>query len=92
MATLHTLALPAPAAPLSPSPDITAADITAADIAAVAAEAFRRRDELAAELRLLDTIIKGLTRDYGTAARVWGLTPLMLRHACEARGLLHKDT
>lgn len=87
MATLHTLALPAPAAPPPPSPDITAADI-----AAVAAEAFRRRDELAAELRLLDTIIKGLTRDYGTAARVWGLTPLMLRHACEARGLLHKDT
>lgn len=89
MATLHTLALPAPAAP--PPPAAPSPDVTAADIAAVAAEAFRRRDELAAELRLLDTIIKGLTRDYGTAARVWGLTPLMLRHACEARGLLHKD-
>ena len=90
MATLHTLALPAPAAP--PPPATPSLDVTAADIAAVAAEAFRRRDELAAELRLLDTILKGLTRDYGTAARVWGLTPLMLRHACEARGLLHKDT
>jgi hypothetical protein len=60
------------------------------DIARTAAEAFRRRDELAAELAWIDQHLKHLTRGYGTASRVWGLTPLMLRHACEARGLLDK--
>ena len=60
------------------------------DIAKAAAEAFRRRDELTAELAALDLALRQHTRDYGTAARVWGLTPLMLRHACEARGLIDR--
>jgi hypothetical protein len=60
------------------------------DIASAAADYFRRRDDLAAELAWIDQHLKHLTRDYGTASRVWGLTPLMLRHACEARGLLDK--
>ena len=60
------------------------------DIAKAAAESFRRRDELAAELTALDALLRQHTRDYGTAARVWGLTPLMLRHACEARGLIDR--
>lgn len=60
------------------------------DIAKAAAGAFKRRDKLAAEMATLDLLLRQHTRDYGNAARVWGLTPLMLRHACEARGLLDK--
>jgi hypothetical protein len=62
------------------------------DIAKAAAGAFRKRDKLAAEMAILDMILRQHTRDYGTAARTWGLTPLMLRKACEARGLLDKET
>lgn len=62
----------------------------ARDIAKAAAGAFKRRDKLAAELAVLDHLIKQHTRDYGTATRVWALTPLMLRQACEARGLIDR--
>lgn len=61
------------------------------DIAKAAAGAFRRRDKLAAEIAVLDHLIKQHTRDYGTAARVWGLTPMMLRQSCEARGLIDRQ-
>jgi hypothetical protein len=71
-------------------PDAATIAPNAHDIAQTAAEAFRRRDDLAAELAALDALLRQHTRDYGTASRVWGLTPLMLRHACEARGLLDK--
>lgn len=60
------------------------------DIAKAAAEAFRQRDELAAELTALDALLRQHTRDYGNAVRVWLFTPLMLRHACEARGLIDR--
>lgn len=60
------------------------------DITAAAAATFRERDKLAAELAALDLRLKQHTRDYGNAIRSWGLTPLMLRKACEARGLLDK--
>ena len=65
---------------------------SAHDIASTAAAAFRARDKLAADLAAIDRHIKQLTRDYGDAARMWGLTPLMLRQACESRGLIDKDT
>jgi hypothetical protein len=61
------------------------------DIAKAAAGAFKRRDKLAAELAVLDLLLRQHTRDYGTAVRTWGFSPLMLRHACEARGLLDKE-
>jgi hypothetical protein len=63
----------------------------AIDIAKAAAGAFKRRDKLAAEIAVLDLILRQHTRDYGDAVRTWGLTPLMLRKACEARGLLDKE-
>jgi hypothetical protein len=63
----------------------------ALDIAKAAAGAFRKRDKLAAEIAVLDLILRQHTRDYGEAMRTWGLTPLMLRNACEARGLLDKE-
>lgn len=65
---------------------------SAHDIASTAAAAFQTRDKLAADLAALDCQLKQLTRDYGDAARMWGLTPLMLRQACESRGLLDKGT
>lgn len=68
----------------------TATALNADDIAKAAAGAFRKRDKLAAEMALLDMLLRQHTRDYGTAMRTWGLTPLMLRKACEARGLLDK--
>jgi hypothetical protein len=61
------------------------------DIAKAAAGAFRKRDKLAAEMAILDLLLRQHTRDYGEAMRTWGLTPLMLRKACEARGLLDKE-
>ena len=60
------------------------------DIAKAAADYFRRRDELAAELAWIDQHLKHLTRDYAAASHVWGFTPEMLRRACENRGLLDK--
>ena len=66
--------------------------LNAHDIARAAAGAFKRRDKLAAEMAVLDALLRQHTRDYGTAARVWGLTPPMLRQACESRGLIDKDT
>jgi hypothetical protein len=62
----------------------------AREIALAASYLFRKRDKLAAEIAAMDALIKHHTRDYGTAVRTWGLTPLMLRKACEARGLLDK--
>ena len=60
------------------------------DITRAAAGAFKRRDRLAAELAVLDHLIKQHTRDYASATRTWAVTPLMLRQACEARGLIDK--
>jgi len=61
------------------------------DIAKAAAGAFKRRDKLAAEMAVLDALLRQHTRDYGTAARAWGLTPTMLRRDCEARGLIDRQ-
>lgn len=71
--------------------DTTTIAPVAIDIAKAAAGAFRKRDKLAAEIAVLDLLLRQHTRDYGTAVRTWGLTPLMLRKDCEARGLLDKD-
>jgi len=61
------------------------------DIAKAAAGAFKRRDKLAAEMAVIDLLLRQHTRDYGTAVRTWALTPLMLRKVCESRGLLDKE-
>jgi hypothetical protein len=52
-----------------------------------AAALFAKRDKLASQLAILDSEIKRATQDYSQATRVWGFTPLMLRQACNARGL-----
>jgi len=50
-----------------------------------AAAAFKRRDQLAADLRAADQEIKDLVKQYSMAMKMWGFTPTMLRHAVEAR-------
>ena len=65
---------------------------TPRDIVQAAAGAFRRRDKLAAELAVLDHLIKRHTRDYGEITRTWAITPLMLRQTCERHGALDKGS
>lgn len=57
-----------------------------------AAEALLEHDRLRAALKATDDRLRALCRRYDVAARVWGSRPEHLRRACEARGLLHKDT
>ena len=59
----------------------------ATDAAKRAAALFAKRDRLAVKLAILDSDIKRATQDYSQATRVWGFTPLMMRHVCSARGL-----
>ena len=70
--------------------DTTTIAPSAHDNTRAAAGAFKRRDRLAAELAVLDHLIKQHTRDYASATRTWGITPLMLRQACETRGLIDR--
>ena len=62
----------------------------AAAAAKRAAKLFSKRDQLAAQLDAIDREIKQTTSDYASALRVWGFTPLMLRQACKARGLMER--
>lgn len=55
-----------------------------------AAALFTKRDKLASQLAILDSDIKRATQDYSQAMRVWGFTPMMLRHACRMRGLMER--
>jgi hypothetical protein len=59
--------------------------MTDIDVIHKAADAFKRRDQLAAELRAADEEIKGLVKQYSIAMKMWGVTPTMLRHAVDAR-------
>lgn len=60
-------------------------------IAVRAAKALTKRDRLASDLRRLDAEIQQHVTDYSQAVRTWGFTPGMMRHACEARGLLSRE-
>ena len=59
--------------------------MTEHEVIQAAAEAFKRRDKVAAELKAIDAEIDGLVREYSLAMRLWGFTPTMLRRAVEAR-------
>jgi 23S rRNA U2552 (ribose-2'-O)-methylase RlmE/FtsJ len=48
-------------------------------------KAFNERDRAARKLQEIDSEIKILVKDYSTAVRVWGFTPMMLRQAVRAR-------
>ncbi len=61
-------------------------------IARKAARTIARRDKVVAELRKLDAALQEHSSAYSQATRTWGFTPLMLRQACEARGLLERQS
>lgn len=50
-----------------------------------ARKALVKRDRLAEQLRQADLELSGLTQRYRVEAKVWITSPLMLRHAVEAR-------
>ena len=54
-------------------------------ILADARKALVKRDRLAAQLRQADMELSILTQRYRTEAKIWITSPLMLRHAVEAR-------
>ena len=54
-------------------------------ILADARKALIKRDRLAAQLRQADQELSTLTQRYRTEAKVWITSPIMLRHAVEAR-------
>jgi hypothetical protein len=54
-------------------------------ILADARKALVKRDRLAEQLRQADLELSHLTQRYRVEAKVWITSPLMLRHAVEAR-------
>jgi hypothetical protein len=54
-------------------------------ILADARRAIIKRERLAAQLRLADKELNDLTQRYRNEAKVWITSPVMLRHAVEAR-------
>jgi len=54
-------------------------------ILADARKALVKRDRLAEQLRQADMELSQLTQRYRVEAKVWITSPLMLRHAVEAR-------
>ena len=50
-----------------------------------ARKALVKRDRLAEQLRQVDQELSGLTQRYRVEAKSWITSPLMLRHAVEAR-------
>jgi hypothetical protein len=54
-------------------------------ILADARKAIVRRDRLAAQLRQTDLELSILTQRYRVEAKIWITSPIMLRHAVEAR-------
>jgi hypothetical protein len=50
-----------------------------------ARKALVKRDRLAEQLRQVDQELSGLTQRYRVEAKIWITSPLMLRHAVEAR-------
>ena len=50
-----------------------------------ARKALIKRDRLAAQLREADQELSSLTQRYRVVSKIWITSPLMLRHAVEAR-------
>lgn len=58
------------------------------DVLREAAEALQEHERLRMAMRASDDRLRLLCRQYGDAARVWGVAPHHLAQACKARGLL----
>ena len=62
--------------------------LTEMDVLREAAEALQEHERLRAAVRASDDRLRLLCRQYGDAARVWGVAPHHLAQACKARGLM----
>lgn len=58
------------------------------DVLREAAQALQEHERLRRAMRASDDRLRLLCRQYGDAARVWGVAPHHLAQACKARGLL----
>ena len=56
-----------------------------------AAEALREHERRRQELKVSEETLRVLCRRYGDAVRLWGVSPVHLRRACEARGLMVEE-
>ena len=62
--------------------------LTEMDVLREAAQALQEHERLRAAMRASDDRLRLLCRQYGDAARVWGVAPHHLAQACKARGLM----
>lgn len=67
---------------------LPAAIMSEMDVLKEAAEALQEHDRIRQAMRASDDRLRLLCRQYGDAARVWGVAPHHLAQACKARGLL----
>ena len=67
---------------------LPAAIMTEMDVLREAAEALQEHERLRLAMRASEDRLRLLCRQYGDAARVWGVAPHHLAQACKARGLL----
>ena len=67
---------------------LPAAIMTEMDILREAADALQEHERLRLAMRASEDRLRLLCRQYGDAARVWGVAPHHLAQACKARGLL----
>lgn len=56
-----------------------------------AAEALREHERRRQELKVSEEALRVLCRRYGDVVRLWGVSPVHLRRACEARGLMVEE-
>ena len=67
---------------------LPAAIMTEMDVLREAAQALQEHERLRLTMRASEDRLRLLCRQYGDAARVWGVAPHHLTQACKARGLL----
>ena len=67
---------------------LPAAILSEMDVLREAADALQEHERLRLAMRASDDRLRLLCRQYGDAARVWGVAPHHLAQACKARGLM----
>ena len=67
---------------------LPAAIMSEMDVLREAAQALQEHERLRLTMRASEDRLRLLCRQYGDAARVWGVAPHHLAQACKARGLL----
>ncbi len=67
---------------------LPAAILSEMDVLREAADALQEHERLRLAMRASEDRLRLLCRQYGDAARVWGVAPHHLAQACKARGLL----